>query len=148
MRKVSYIDDFEHWKSEFEFYIDIRVRLSETDMLGHMNNTSPFIYFEEARTEFIKQLSAFNFHTESTTVPIVADLQCDFHSQVFFDEQLKLYIKVQRVGTSSSDIHYMALKEKKVCFTGRGRLVNVDMKNGRPIPFTKEQEKDLLEGVY
>jgi len=45
MKKISYIDNFEQWAAEFDFFIPIKVRFSETDMFGHLNNTVPFIYW-------------------------------------------------------------------------------------------------------
>ncbi len=36
--------------------IDIYVRFCETDAGGHVNNTSYFFYFEEARTKFFETI--------------------------------------------------------------------------------------------
>lgn len=33
----------------------VKVRFCETDALGHINNTSYFIYLEEARIAFLKK---------------------------------------------------------------------------------------------
>src|SRR5699024_12819649 len=74
--KYSYIEDMKEWRSEFQFYIPVKIRFSETDMFGHMNNVSPFIYFEEARIDFMKHVGIFNLSTDPASVPIVADLQC------------------------------------------------------------------------
>lgn len=35
--------------------LKVNVRFSETDALGHINNTSYFIYLEEARMKFLKR---------------------------------------------------------------------------------------------
>src|SRR5699024_1356941 len=76
---------------------------------------------------FMKHVGIFNLSTEPESVPIVADLQCDYQKQVYFDEHLKLYVKVDNVGNSSMDIHYMALNQQEdICFTGRGKIVNIN----------------------
>ena len=59
MKQIPYIADFNQWKEEFSFYIPVNVRFSETDMFGHVNNVSPFIYFEEARTTFMQKYKVF-----------------------------------------------------------------------------------------
>ena len=41
---------------------------------------------------------------------VVADLQCNFIKQIYFDEQLKVYVKAGSVGNSSLDLHYMVQK--------------------------------------
>lgn len=145
MKKISYIDDIETWKKEFTFSIDVKIRFSETDMFGHMNNVSPFIYFEEARIEFLKSVKLFNEIANPETVPIVADLQCDYHEQLFFGETIKMYVKANSIGNSSIDIHYMGLKEDgTVCLTGRGNLVNVYITTGRAAPLTDEEKQKIL----
>lgn len=145
MNRFSYIDDLEKWRSEFEFYINVKIRFSETDMLGHLNNVSSFIYFEEARVEYMKYLGIFSLKKDATVIPVVADLQCDYHTQVFFDDRLKLYIKANTVGNSSIDLHYMAVNQDGIiCFTGRGNIVNLNPKTGKPVPLTDDVKEKLL----
>lgn len=144
--KAAYIENQQAWKEEFQFSIDIPVRFSETDMYGHLNNTVPFIYFEQARIEFMKQLGLMNDWSDlnGQTIPVVADLQCDFVQQVFFDEKLTVFVKIAYVGNSSIDIHYMAQNERQeVVFTGRGAIVQINKQTGVPHPWT-EKEKRLF----
>lgn len=143
---MAYIKDMVEWASEFEFYIPVAVRFSETDMYGHLNNTVPFTYFEQARIEYLKQLGIMNdwLQPDGETIPVVADLQCDFIKQVFFDEMLSVYVKAAEIGNSSVDIHYMAKNEKgEIVFTGRGVLVQISKKTGKGIPWS-EKEKSLF----
>lgn len=142
LKQISYIENMEAWRKGFSFSIPITIRFSETDMLGHMNNVSPFIYFEEARIEFLKSIGLFD---SKQAVPIVADLQCDYHKQVFFGEKLNLYVKIDHLGNTSLDIHYMALNEKKkIALTGRGRMVMIHPETGKPIPITNEKKQVVL----
>ena len=132
------------WREEFSFFIDIKIRFSETDMFGHMNNVSVFTYFEEARIAFMDKIELFDFNGNPDELPIVADLQCDYHAQVYFGESIKLYIKPAKLGNSSIDIHYMAVKKDgTICFTGRGKLVKVNIKTGKPSPLTDEEKSKL-----
>lgn len=145
MKQAKYIDDFASWKEEFSFSIDIKIRFSETDMFGHMNNVSPFIYFEEARIEYFKNVGIFNDLEEQQTIPVVADLQCDYVKQIFFGEIIKLFVKVNSFGNSSLDLHYMALKEDgEVCLTGRGTMVNVDRMTGKALPIPENVKQKFL----
>ncbi|WP_066063677.1 acyl-CoA thioesterase [Neobacillus soli] len=147
MGKANYIDDFHKWEKEFEFFLPVRVRFSETDMFGHLNNTVPFIYFEEARIEYFKSIGFMQewLLPESETIPVVADLQCDFLQQIYFDEQLKLYVKAESVGNSSVDIHYMAKKEDGSSgFVGRGTMVQISKRTGRGVPWAKEMRNLLV----
>ncbi|MGE7092930.1 acyl-CoA thioesterase [Lysinibacillus sp. NPDC048646] len=145
--KASYIGDFQEWAKDFLFFIEVRVRFSETDMYGHMNNTVSFTYFEQARIDYFKHLgvlmpSAIDENVKG--IPIVADLQCDYVKQVFFDDVIRVFTKVAKVGNSSMDIHYLAKNQKdEVCFTGRGTVVQMDPRTGRSVPISEEEKAHL-----
>lgn len=144
MRKISYIEDFTKWKEEFSFSIPIRIRFSETDMFGHVNNVSPFIYFEEARIEFLKSVGLFA-DTEMDGIPIVADLQCDYLRQLFFEDKLQIYVKASHIGNTSFDVHYMGVnQEEDVCLTGRGRIVYINAATGKPLPLGDDVREKLI----
>ncbi len=145
--KISYIENFEHWKNQFKFSIVVNIRFSETDMFGHVNNVSPFIYFEEARIEFLKHIGMFSkVEKGKGTVPIAADLQCNYLQQMFFGEKLTIYVKAHKIGNSSIDLHYMGVKEDgNVCLTGRGNLVNIDPVTGKSVPLTSDEKEKLLK---
>ncbi|CAM3107625.1 thioesterase family protein [Filibacter tadaridae] len=139
--KASYIEELDTWASEFAFSAPITVRFSETDMYGHLNNTIPFSYFEYARIEYFKHIGLMSdwLNPVSETIPVVADLQCDFVKQVFFDETVNLYVKVATIGNSSIDIHYMAKNGNgDIVFTGRGTVVQIGRRTGKSVPWTKD----------
>ncbi|TFJ93958.1 acyl-CoA thioesterase [Lentibacillus salicampi] len=145
MSKASYIENMEKWRSAFTFFIPVKIRFSETDMFGHVNNVSPFIYFEEARIEFLKSIGLFDDDSNNGAMPIVADLQCDYHKQIYFNEKLNLYVKVNHTGTTSFDIHYMGLNgEDELCLTGRGRMVYIKPDTGQPIPLSDAMKNSLM----
>ncbi|MFJ7736901.1 acyl-CoA thioesterase [Lysinibacillus sp. NPDC097287] len=145
--KASYVGDYEKWLEDFQFYIEVRVRFSETDMYGHMNNTVSFTYFEQARIDYFRHLgvlipSAIDENVKG--IPIVADLQCDYVQQVFFDDVLRIYTKVANVGNSSMDIHYLAKNQKdETCFTGRGTIVQMDPRTGKSVSISEEEKLRL-----
>jgi acyl-CoA thioester hydrolase len=69
-------------------------------------------------------------------------LQCDYLRQVFFDEKLRIYVKINSVGSSSIDIHYMAKNVKQeIVFTGRGTMVQIDKKTGKGSKWSEEKLK-------
>ena len=76
----------------FSFYNPVKVRFGEVDMFGHVNNVVAFTYFEEARIALFKELGFMQewTHESSETMIVVADLQCNFIKQIYFDEQLKV----------------------------------------------------------
>ena len=139
--RASYINDFAIWSSQFEFSVPVTVRFSETDMYGHLNNTVTFAYFEFARIEYFKHIGLMNdwLDPNGRTIPVVADLQCDYVKQVFFDETLSIFVKANSVGNSSADIHYMAKNGKgEIVFTGRGSIVQIRGDSAKGVSWTEK----------
>lgn len=148
MKKISYIENYAQWKKEFKFFTSTTIRFSETDMFGHMNNVSPFVYFEEARIAFLKEIGLFTDLLDATGIPIVADVQCDFHKQLFFNEMIRTYVKAAHIGNTSFDLHYMVVNERdEVVLTGRGRMVYVNQSTGKPIALSEQMKKQLHDYV-
>lgn len=146
MKKTSYIEDLVSWEEEFKYFHEVKVRFSETDMFGHLNNTIPFTYFEMARIDFFKSQGFMQdwVKPENETIPVVADLQCDYLSQIYFDENLKIYVKANSIGNSSVDLHYMGKKaDGSICLAGRGTIVQISKKTGKGVPWSDEMRRLL-----
>lgn len=144
--RASYIENPKTWAEGFDFFVEITVRFSETDMFGHMNNTVSFTYFEYARIELFKKLGVFKLDSamKKEEILVVADLQCDYLQQVFFDQTLKIYAKIAKIGNSSVDVHYLAKNASgESCFTGRGSIVQVNATTGKSVPLSEEQKRRL-----
>lgn len=146
MSTINYIDNFEKWRSEFEFSTPIKVRFSETDLYGHVNNTSVFVYFEEARIEYTQALGLSNDIDPKKYGFIVSDLQCNYLKPMFFNQVIDFHVKVNEVGNTSADIHYMAINEaEEVTLTGRGRVVLMDFEKGKPYRIPESMKEKLVE---
>jgi acyl-CoA thioester hydrolase len=142
----SYIENIEKWREEFSFYVPIKVRFSDTDMYGHLNNTVPIVYFEQARIDFFNHLGLMEDWTDQdvNNIPVVADIQCDYLKQVYFNEPLKVYAKIAKIGSSSVDLHYLGVDHlEQICFTGRGTIVQINQNNGKSASWTEKQLEKL-----
>jgi acyl-CoA thioester hydrolase len=140
MARQDYISNMEEWTKGFHFYHELNVRFGEIDGFGHVNNTNVFIYMEEARIALFKELGLMRSWGApgSEEIPVVADLQCDYLAQIMYDEKLKIYVKINEVGSSSIDLHYLGINEEdKPVFTGRGAIVQISRESGRPSKWTE-----------
>jgi acyl-CoA thioester hydrolase len=150
MAKPYYIEDLNEWKEGFKYRYPVRVRFSETDAFGHLNNTVSFVYFELGRINFFKDsgMTGEWFSSDGKTIPVTGDLHCDYFKQVFFDEELDVCVKVAEIGTTSVDLHYMIVnKNDDICMTGRGKIVQVSRDSGKPQPWSENGRNFLEKGM-
>jgi acyl-CoA thioester hydrolase len=106
---------------------ELRVRFSDTDMLGHVNNASYFTYMEESRCRFVEDIGM-------NKLPLIlASAKVDFRAQTFFGEVLSIETWITRLGNSSVDIaNRMARKDTgEVVFEGVAVIVYFDYETQR-----------------
>lgn len=84
--------------------IEITGRFSETDALGHINNTSYFVYLEEARIKFF-QLLGFNMKAKDWNF-ILAATTCNFINQGYFNQIFSIKTYVSKIGTKSFQLEH------------------------------------------
>lgn len=113
----------------------ITVRFGETDALGHVNNTSYFIYLEEARIKFFEQ---FGYKDSKKWNFILASTKCDFVSQAYFNQKLKVTSFVSKIGTKSFQLNHDILDNETGKLIAKGSEVIVffdfDAQKSIPIP--------------
>jgi acyl-CoA thioester hydrolase len=103
--------------------IQISVRFGETDALGHINNTSYFIYLEEARIRFFEELG-FKLDSRNWNF-ILASTKCDFLSQGYFNQTLLVKTYVSKIGTKSFQLEHDIICAKTHEQIARGNAIMV-----------------------
>lgn len=100
----------------------ITPRFSETDALGHINNTALPIWFEAAR------LPVFKIFTPELNLQawplILARIEVDFSGQLYYGEDIEIRTFISRIGGSSFDVTQQAWQRDSLCATGKAVMVN------------------------
>ncbi len=110
----------------------LKVRFSDTDMLGHVNNASYFSYMEEARCVFFEEVLG----DERTVVPmILASAKVNYLAQTYYRQTLRVESWVSRWGNSSFDISCQMFDDAtgKLHFEGVAVIVYFDYEAQKPI---------------
>ncbi|MCI0184308.1 acyl-CoA thioesterase [Sulfoacidibacillus ferrooxidans] len=124
------------------FTKQINVRFSECDGLGHVNNTTYYVYMEEARVDlfslFIPTLDLNEWNL------IVASTRCDYLRQVTFAETITVYTWLSRIGSSSMMIEH-ALQNADGLWVARGQavMISYDYKDQQATPITADVREIL-----
>lgn len=123
--------------------IQVSVRFSETDALGHVNNTSYFIYLEEARIKFFETVRAGLDEADCSF--ILASIKCDFINQAYFNQLLTVKTCVNRIGTKSFDLEQDIVCSQTNQLIGRSQsvLVNFDFKKQKSIVLSDSLREEL-----
>lgn len=122
--------------------MEIKVRISETDALGHINNKSYLDYMEESRNDFFKQLL---IPEDETYTFILAKVCCEYLKQGYYGQTLKLKTTLERIGTKSLTlITYIHDKETgELIAKGDSVVVYFNLKEQKSYAIPEEFKRKL-----
>ena len=118
----------------------VRVRYCETDRMAVAHHGSYVAWFEEARTEWMRQRGrTYRQIEDDGDLLQVDDFQCRYHKPVDYDEVVAIRVRVEEAGRAAVTLAYEARRESddEVCATGSTRLACVG-KDGRLRRLPKE----------
>ncbi|MBB1303812.1 acyl-CoA thioesterase [Pseudoalteromonas sp. SR44-8] len=99
-------------------------RFSETDALGHINNTVLPVWFEAARAPIFKFFTPdLNPHDWKL---IIAKIEVSFVGELFYSHEVSIKTSVEHIGSSSFVLRQEAWQQDKCCAIGKTVLVRYD----------------------
>src|SRR5699024_847774 len=127
--------------------MEIKVRISETDVLGHINHANYFTYMEEARIEFFNKIG-LEVINEGCTV-ILAAANCDYVRQGYFNQTLMVTTGVKRIGRTSFTLVSDIVEKESNELIAKGEVTvvyfNVHEQRAQELPNSyKEKLKELM----
>ena len=102
----------------------ITPRFSETDMLGHISNTTLPIWFEGAREGFFRRI-----HPAMTTHDwplILARIELDLKAQLHIGSEVTLKTSVEKIGSKSITVYQEAWQNQQLAAVARTVMVYFD----------------------
>ncbi|RNF38245.1 acyl-CoA thioesterase [Planococcus salinus] len=122
-------------------------RVSETDGVGHINNTVLPVWFEAARNPLFSLFTPDHDFTKWKMVIVKTTLE--FISQIYFGEDVEIRTWVSKIGNSSLELYEELHQHGKLCARNTAVYVNYDLsaQKSEPIPkkIREELHKHLIE---
>jgi acyl-CoA thioester hydrolase len=122
----------------FRHFVDVRVRFAETDAQGVVYHSNFLIYCEVARAEFFRGLTEgehFWRRRDRSWDTVIAHAECDYRAPAHFDDQLRVWTRIARVGSSSFTFEYKIVRADGVLVCdARTVQVAVDQGTRQPAP--------------
>lgn len=109
------------------FQTVITPRVSETDMIGHINNTTLPVWFEAARNP-IFELFTPNHHYENWKM-IIVKTTLEFKKQIYFGKDAVIHTWVKKMGNTSLELYEELYQDNELCAVNEVIYVNFNLKN-------------------
>jgi|TARA_R110002049_G_scaffold88246_1_gene222894 acyl-CoA thioester hydrolase len=123
------------------FSLIVEPRFSETDALGHVNNTVLPVWFEQGRTPI------FKIFTPSLAIDewklILAKIDVSFLKQIFYGKEVEVKTYIQSLGNSSLVVYHEAWQENLKVAEGTAVMVYFDHDTQKSKPLPDDIKRDL-----
>lgn len=125
---MNEIDRFPHGGK----LIELQLRWSDEDRLGHVNNARIVTLMEEARVRWAQRQQNAELFAQGY---VVASLNVDYLAPVYYGKDLEVRVGVSRIGTKSFTVRHIAYQEGTAVFDGSNVLVPLaqDKKSSRAL---------------
>jgi acyl-CoA thioester hydrolase len=136
-------------KPPFKYAAYTRVGFSDTDAQGIVYYGRYLPYFDLARVEYHRHLNLLQ--VDGGHEPVMRAAQVDYVAPARFDDLLEVFVRLARIGRTSSTYEFAAyrVEDDVLMVTARQTLVLVDLDQRRPAPIPDSFKETVaaLEGA-
>ncbi len=124
----------------------IEPRVSETDGVGHINNTVIPVWLEAARNDLFRLFTPdLSFNDWKM---IILNMNVDYVGQIYFGIDVTVYTWVKKIGNSSLQLYEEVWQDERLCVKGAVTYVNYDLKKQKSEPIPDLVRRELESHLY
>lgn len=137
--------------TDYKFSTPIDVRYGDLDPQWHVNNVRFLTFLEHARVNYLMKLNLFDGKNFFDFNLIVADIHITYLAPITLNQEIKVWMKTERIGNKSLTFVYEIRDEntKEVMAKAETIMVAYDYlkQKSKPVPETWRKAISQLEGV-
>lgn len=123
--------------SEFSHSTDLQIRFNDIDILGHLNNTVYFSFYDTGKAYFFQHLLGDRLDWRRVET-VIANVDCAYISPIYFGETLELWTRCAGVYDKSFKLQQVIVekgtREIKSCAETIMVSFDPDSKTSVPVP--------------
>jgi len=117
----------QHWARQDSCDISIRVRYAETDRMGLLHHAQYLVYFEQGRTELLRQQGiSYRDLEDAGYLLVVVEARVRYRRPAYYDDLLTLRTTLQRVTAVRIEHRYEIYRDEELLAEGATTLACVD----------------------
>jgi acyl-CoA thioester hydrolase len=134
--------------SLYKHKLNITVRFSDLDAMGHVNNATFLTFLEEARFAYFRAVIKRD-RDYLKFEAIIARIEIDYKNQICLNDKVVVFTRCPRIGVKSADIENLIVVKKetenKIAAFALSKLVTFDYKRDVSIPINDYVRKALVD---
>ena len=128
----------------------ITVRFSDIDMAGNVHNSKYLSFFEQARIDFLTEISGLNWEWRKRGL-LIGGIEVDYINPLHLRDEVYIKTSCDHAGNKSFTLCYTLYKKTKdediLCNRGRSILICMNFETNVSVPIYQEWRKYLMKSA-
>lgn len=121
-------------------------RVSETDGVGHINNTTLPVWFEAARNPLFDLFTPD--HDFAKWKMVIVKTVLEFTGQIYFGKDVEVNVWVKKIGNSSLELYEELYQEGNLCARNTAVYVNYDLGSQKSEKIPEAIRQELVKHLW
>lgn len=97
--------------NDFKINIPLQVAWADMDVLGHVNSTRYFAYFEIARIKYYEQLELTDYFAQHKITGVLSKVECNYLIPLHYPDNIVVGARVTQVSQENLIMEYYLKSE-------------------------------------
>lgn len=132
--------------SEFEHSVDLQIRFNDIDILGHLNNTVYFSFFDTGKAYFFEHIMDGKMDWQKVE-SVIANVDCAYIAPIYFGEEIEVWTRCKDVFDKSFVLQQVIVEKKsgEIRAAAETVMVSYDPAARRSMPVPDKWRDALLK---
>lgn len=118
--------------------LELKARYAETDMMGIIHHSVYPVWYEAARTEFIKMAGMTYTELEKGGIMLpLSELNCKYFRPVKYEDVVTVQTRLSKLSFAKIEFSYRVMLDGQIMASGSSLHGFVDAKTFRPVSLKK-----------
>ena len=128
----------------FRQLLPIQIRFNDIDLMGHVNNSVYFNYFDLGRVAYFEEVFGDDVEYRKNGV-VIAGTNTNFFKQINLNDKIEVVTKVVKIGNKSFDLHQQirGINDQEVKCESFTTMVCFDFVNNCTMIMPEQWRKDI-----
>ncbi|MBQ7824230.1 MAG: acyl-CoA thioesterase [Bacteroidaceae bacterium] len=133
-------------EQNFKHEIPLQLRFNDIDILGHLNNSVYFNFFDLGKSRYFETVRGEKLDWHNADI-VIASIHADFIAPVFFSEPVAVQTKVTGIGNKSFKMLQQIIntQTKQIKCICTSIMVGFDIKTASAKEISEEWKQDIIE---
>lgn len=134
--------------SEFYHSVDLQLRFNDIDILGHLNNTVYFSFFDTGKAYFFEWVKKGRVDWRRVEC-VLANVDCAYVSPIYFGNEIEVWSRCIHIGEKSFTIQQVIVdkKTKELKAAANSVMVSINTETKKSVPLADDWRKALEDSM-